>query len=57
MCPQQRYATVKPGKVQGRDREGIVEGSCGFLTRGVSVRGKFSLSKKLGTRRWGSSCG
>ena len=33
-CPQQRYATGEPGKVQGRDRMGIVEGSCGYRTRG-----------------------
>ena len=26
-CPQQRYATGEPGKVQGRDRVGIVERS------------------------------
>ena len=25
-CPQQRYAPGESGKVQGRDREGIVEG-------------------------------
>ena len=28
-CPQQKYPTGKPGKVQGRDHVGIVEGSCG----------------------------
>ena len=27
--PQQRYVTIEPGKVQGRDRVGIVEDSCG----------------------------
>ena len=43
--PQQRYATGEPGKVQGRDRVGIVEGSCVYLARGVSIRGKFVLSK------------
>ena len=41
MCPQQRYATGEPVKVQGRDRVGIVEGSCGHRARGVSIRGKF----------------
>ena len=29
MCPQQRYATGEPGKVQGPDRLGVVEGSVG----------------------------
>ena len=38
-CPQRRYATGEPGQVQGRDREGIVEGSCGYRTRGVSFKG------------------
>ena len=55
--PQQQYATGEPGKVQGRDRVGIVEGSCGYRTSGVSIRGKFILSRNLGTRRWGSSFG
>ena len=27
--PRQQYATEEPGKVQGRDHVGIVEGSCG----------------------------
>ena len=27
-----------------RDREGIVEASCEYLARGVSIRGKFVLS-------------
>ena len=49
-CPQQRRATEEPGKVQGRDRVGIVEGSCGYLIRGVSIRGKY-----LGPI--GASCG
>ena len=29
-CPEQRYATREPGNVQGPDRVGIVEGSCGY---------------------------
>ena len=29
--------------VQGRDRVGIVEGSCGYRARVVSIRGKFIL--------------
>ena len=28
--PQQRYATGDPGKFQGQDRVGIVEGSFGY---------------------------
>ena len=39
--PQQRYATEKPGKIHGRDGVGIVEASCGYWARGVSIRGKF----------------
>ena len=35
VCPRQRYATVEPGKVQRRDRMGIVEGSSGYRTRGL----------------------
>ena len=46
--PKQWYATGEPGKVQGRDRVGIVESSCGYRTRGVSVRGKFVLSRNSG---------
>ena len=46
--PQQRYATGEPGKVQNRDRMGIVEGSCGYRTRGISIRGKFVLSTNPG---------
>ena len=30
-APQQRYDTGEPGKVQVRDRMGIVEGSCGYF--------------------------
>ena len=29
---------------------GIVEGSCGYWARGVSIRGKFVLSSNPGTR-------
>ena len=36
------------GKVQGRDRVGIVEGSCGYRARRVSIRGKFVLSRNPG---------
>ena len=34
-CPKQRYIPGEPGNVQGRDRVGIVEGSCGYRARGV----------------------
>ena len=44
-CPQQRHATEESGKVHGRDRVGIVEGSYVYLARGVSIRGKFVLSR------------
>ena len=47
-CPQQRYATGEPGKVQGWDRVGIVEWFCGNWARGVSIRGKLVLSIRLG---------
>ena len=40
-CPQQRYTMGEPGKVQERDRVGIVEGSCVYLIHRVSIRGKF----------------
>ena len=35
----------EPGKVHGRDRLGIVGGSCVCLIRGVSIRGKLVLSR------------
>ena len=35
---QQRYIPGEPGNVQGRDRVGIVGGSCGYGARGVSIR-------------------
>ena len=35
----------EPGKVQGQDRVGLIEGSCVYLICGNSVRGKFILSK------------
>ena len=37
-CPKQRYATGEAGKGQGRDRVGIVQGSCGYRARGLSIR-------------------
>ena len=53
VCPQQRYATGEPGKVQVPDHVGIVKESCRYWVRGVSIRGKFVLSRNLGykTRR------
>ena len=52
-CPKQRYATGEPGKVQGRGRVGIVEGSCGNRARGASIRGQFVLSRNLGYKTRG----
>ena len=46
--PQQRYVTGEPGKLQGQDGVGIVEGFCGFRARWVSIRGKFVSSRDLG---------
>ena len=34
-----RHATEEPGKIQGRDHVRIVEASCVYLIRGVSIRG------------------
>ena len=45
---QQQYATGEPGKVQGRDRVGIVKRSCWYRARVVSVQGKFVLSRNSG---------
>ena len=53
-CPQQRYATGKPGKYQGRDRVGSVEGSCGYGARRISIRGKFVLSRNPGYKTGGA---
>ena len=52
--PQQRYVTDDPGNVQGRDRVGIVEGSCGYRARGIIIRRKFVLLRKLGYKTKGS---
>ena len=43
-CPQQRYIPGEAGNAQGRHRVDIVEGSCGYRARGISIRGKFVLS-------------
>ena len=52
-APQQQYIPGEPGNVQGRDRVGIVERSCGYRARGVSIRGKFVLLRNRGTRQGG----
>ena len=52
-CPQQRYTTGEPGKSQGQDRVGIVEGSWGYQTQRVSVRGKFVLLRNPGYKTLG----
>ena len=44
-CPQQRYATGEPGKVQGRDRVGIVEGSWGTGPAGSVFGGTHFIEK------------
>ena len=46
-CPQQQHATEESGKVQGQDRVEIVEGSCVYQAPGVSIRGKYVLSRNL----------
>ena len=52
-CRQQRFATGEPDKFQGRDREGIVEDSCGYQVCEVSNRGNIVLSRNLGCRTKG----
>ena len=52
--PQQRYATGEPGKVQGGDRVGIVERSCGYLARGVVFEENSFYRETRGTRLGGS---
>ena len=56
-CPKQRYATGEPDKVQERDHMWIVDGSCGYQARGVSIRGKFVLSRNPGYKTRVSPCG
>ena len=48
-CPQQQYVTGEPGKVQGRDRVGIVKRSCGYQARRVSAREKSFYRETRGT--------
>ena len=52
-CPQQGYIVGEPGNVQGRDCVGIVEGLCGYRACGVSIRGKFVLSRNPGYKTRG----
>ena len=47
-APKQRYVTGEPGKFQGQDGVGIVEGFFGYRARGVSIRGN---RETCGTRR------
>ena len=46
----------EPGKLQSRDRVGIEEGSCEYRARGVSIQGKFDLSRNMGYKTRGSPC-
>ena len=55
-CPQQRYATGEPGKSQGRDRVGIVEGSCGTGPAGSVFGGNAFYRETWGTRLGGGGC-
>ena len=50
-------STPRECQVQRQDRVGIVERSCGYRARGVSVRGKCVLSRKPGYKTKGSLCG
>ena len=49
-CPLQRYIPGEPGNVQGRDCVDIVDGSCGYRARGVSIRGKYVFIEKPGVQ-------
>ena len=51
-CPHQRYATGELSKVQGRDRVGIVEGSCGYRARGISIWGRNPGYETRGVAMW-----
>ena len=46
----------EPGKVQGRERVGIVEESCGYRARGVSIRRKLFYRETRDTRLGRSPC-
>ena len=45
-CPQHQYAMGEPCKDQVRDLVGIVEGSCGYRARGISIQGAFVFIEK-----------
>ena len=49
--------TPRESQAKFRDRVEIVEGTCGYWARGVSIPGRFVLSKNPGTRTGGSPCG
>ena len=49
--------TGEPGKGQGGDPVGIEEGSCGYRSRGVSIRGTFDLSRNPGYKTGGGGGG
>ena len=51
--PQQWYDAGESGKVQGRDIVGIEEGSCGYRSRVVSIRGTFDISRNPGYKTGG----
>ena len=55
--PQQWYDAGESGKVQGRDIVGIEEGSCGYRSRVVSIRGTFDISRNPGYKTGGLPCG
>ena len=58
-CPQQRYVPGEPGKVRGRKRVGIVEGTRGTGPAG-SVFGEnsfFFFPENLGYKTRGAPCG
>ena len=52
-CPQQRYITGEPDKVQGRDRVVLQRGPVGTGPGRSGIRGKFVLSRNPGYRTMG----
>ena len=52
-APSSGTPREEPGEVQGRGRVEIVERSCGYRARGVSIRGQFVLSRNLGYKTRG----
>ena len=45
-APQHQYAMGEPCKDEGRDLVGIVEGSCGYRARGISIQEAFVFIEK-----------